>query len=106
MAGYLASSSGRVDPVLATSFMVPLAASNFATYNLKRTPPSPMVIRKPKASTARAQTQTGSYVHTDAKAIIRPQVSQNHCLDRHGKIAVRAIDDRGNDPMAVKEIKT
>lgn len=59
-----------------------------------------MATRKPKASTAKPQAQTGSYLHTDAKAIIRPEIGVQTYAAAKGKFKRSPAKYRYDDSLA------
>ena len=59
-----------------------------------------MATRKPKASTAKPQAQTGSYLHTDAKDIIRPEIGVQTYAAAKGKFKRSPAKYRYDDSLA------
>jgi len=59
-----------------------------------------MATRKPRASAAKPQAQTGSYVHTDAKAIIRPEIGVQTYAAAKDKFKRGPVKYRYDDSLA------
>jgi len=59
-----------------------------------------MATRKPKAPTSKAQAQTGAYIHTESKAIIRPEIGVQTYAAAQGKFKRGPAKYRYDDSLA------